>query len=255
MIRKGVQRRERPVARLDQFFLFVRRKIGREGHQALLEKRVDRARRRDRELGEKFDRFLQILLPLGEQRRHRAQPRRRGPGAILRRVVLLFQEGKNPVAAFANVGLGIAAGGMPDAIVEGRVLELRAEEDPIDPLVLRPVCRRHRVHLVEQRADMLRAFRDSSSANNPSGDRPRYAVRHRCSAPGIVHYASRSNRPPVCAARQPRPVLARSRPVSRRALCLKYPAWSVRESAHSQPARPRPSKLSQRQAYCSQRGP
>ena len=161
MIRKGVQRRERPVARLDQFFLFVRRKIGREGHETLLEKRVDRARRRDRELGEKFDRFLQILFPLGEQRRHRAQPRGRGPGTILRSVVLLFQERKNPVAAFAHIGLRIGAGGMPDAIVEGRALELGAEEDPIDSLVFRPGCGLHRVHLVEQGADMLRAFGDS----------------------------------------------------------------------------------------------
>ncbi len=94
-----------------------------------------------------------------------------------------------------------------------------------------------------------------SPVNNPSGDHPRYAARRRCSAPGIVHYASRSNRPPACAARQPPPVLARSRPVSRGVLCLKYPAWSVQESAHSQPARPRPSKLSQQQAYFSQRGP
>ena len=160
VIRKGVQRRERFVACLDQFFTFVRRKIGREGHKTLLEKRVDRACRRDRELGEKLDRFLQILFPLGEHRRHLLKPFRSSARAFPGRVILLLEEREDAVAAFAHVGLRIGARGMPDAIVEGRAFELGAEEDPINSFVFRPGRGLHRVHFFEQGADVLLALGD-----------------------------------------------------------------------------------------------
>ena len=63
-----------------------------ERHQASGEKRIDRARRLDRELRVKFRWFFQVAQTLLEQRRYLLQTRGRGHRALARRVVILFQQ-------------------------------------------------------------------------------------------------------------------------------------------------------------------
>ena len=54
--------------------MLVRRKANVERHQAVGEKRIDRARGLNRELRVKFHRILQIAQTLLEQERHLLQP-------------------------------------------------------------------------------------------------------------------------------------------------------------------------------------
>ena len=91
-VRETMDRAERGIARFHQIFALVRRKIARQRHEAVVEEWIDGARGGNRELREKFDRFLQIALALGEHRRHLPETRRRGERAFARRVVFLFQQ-------------------------------------------------------------------------------------------------------------------------------------------------------------------
>ena len=85
-----MERGERRIARGHQLVVLVRRKIGIERHQTLVQKRINRARGSHRELRVKFYRALQIAQALLEQRWHLFQSRRGRKRAITRRVVFLF---------------------------------------------------------------------------------------------------------------------------------------------------------------------
>ena len=65
-----MNRSERAVTRLHEVIVLVRSKIHVERHHAVVQKRIDRARRLDRKLRVKFHWILQITQALLQQRRH-----------------------------------------------------------------------------------------------------------------------------------------------------------------------------------------
>ena len=140
---------ESGIARFHQLVVFVRREIARQGHETILEKRIDGPCRIDRELRVKFYRLLQVALALHEHGRHLLEARRRGKGAVARRIVFFFQQRENPVRAFAHVNLRISFFGLEDATAKVESFELGAKQHPIDPVFLRPLRGWHRADLVQ----------------------------------------------------------------------------------------------------------
>ena len=85
-----MQRCERRIAGFHQVIMLVRRKVHIERHQAVVQERVDRARRLDRKLRIKFYRVLQIAQALLQQRPHLLQTRSSRERAFPRCVVFLL---------------------------------------------------------------------------------------------------------------------------------------------------------------------
>ena len=100
MIRETVDRFEGAIARFHQIFSFVGREITGQGHEAFVKERIDGPSGGNGELGEKFDRLLQVTFALREQDRHLPEPRRGGQSAFLRGVVLE----KHPNQVIVDVG-------------------------------------------------------------------------------------------------------------------------------------------------------
>ena len=103
---------------------------------------------------------MQIGQALFQQRRHLCEARRRSERPFLGRIVFLFQQRKDRVGAFANVNLRIGAFEFQNTITKIDVLQLCAEQDPVDAIVLWPVIGLHRAHLFQERMHVLRALCD-----------------------------------------------------------------------------------------------
>src|SRR5207248_11243792 len=97
-----------------------------------VQKRIDGARRLDRELRVKFHRLLQITQPLLQQPRHLLETRGSSARALSRSVVIFLQQRKNRVRAFTRVNLWICLREFQDAIAEIDTLQFSAKKDPID---------------------------------------------------------------------------------------------------------------------------
>ena len=159
-IRIAVQSSQRRIARFDQLIVVVRREVHIECHQAFVQKRIDGARRSNRELRVKFHRLLQIIQPLLQKPRHLLETRGGSERAFSRSVVIFLQQRKNRVRAFTCVNLRVCLRGFQDAIAEIDALQLREKKHPIDARVLWPGISFHRAHFVQQRTDVLGALRD-----------------------------------------------------------------------------------------------
>ena len=101
---------------VDQRIALGRVHVAGERHQAVVEERIDAARRLNRELGVQPHRLRQIFLSLLDQRRHLLQARCRGDRAIARRVVILFQEREDRVAGLVDIDTRIGLFQFADAI-------------------------------------------------------------------------------------------------------------------------------------------
>ena len=104
----------------------------------LREQRIDGPRRLDCERGVEMNGLREIAARVLEHLRHRSKPRHRGRGADRRRVVLLFQQREDRVTGLGHVRTGIRLFGMQDAPIEIESLELGAEQDPVDLVILAP---------------------------------------------------------------------------------------------------------------------
>src|SRR5215813_6360839 len=140
--------------------MLVRREIHIQRYETVLQKGINRASGLDCELRIEFHRVLQIAQTLFEERRHLLETRSSRERAFPRRIVFLLQQRKNTVCAFVRVNLRICELELQYAIAELDIVELRAEKNPIDAVVLRPIIDLHRTHLVEERTDVLSALGD-----------------------------------------------------------------------------------------------
>src|SRR5207244_285130 len=100
-----------------------------ERHQALIQKRICRARRLDRELRVKLYRVLQIAEALLQQRRHLLETSGGSECAFSRGVIFLLQQRKDRVRAVTRVNLRICLLEFQDTIAEIDILQLGAEKD------------------------------------------------------------------------------------------------------------------------------
>ena len=121
---------------------------------ALREQRIDRTRRLDRQRRVKMNRLRKIVPRVGEHLRHRAETRRRRSRANRGSVVLFLQQRKDRVARLGHIRSGIGFLGMQDAAIEIEPLELRAEQDPVDLVVLAPRRDVGGVDRLQQRFDV-----------------------------------------------------------------------------------------------------